>query len=56
MVLLDVVDEDFESSIYASKVEVNTESPNFNRLSTALVLSGIDAGRKRVEDLVVAVE
>ncbi|MFN7920009.1 MAG: hypothetical protein U0Q16_07930 [Bryobacteraceae bacterium] len=56
LVLLDVVDEDFEAAVDAAMVEVEAEAADFDGFSTAFVLSGVDAGVELMEDLVVAGE
>jgi len=54
LVLLRIVDENFQATVYTTVVKIEAEAPDLQRFSTALVLTGIDACCKCVENLIVA--
>ncbi len=54
LVLLYVVDQDFEATAYAAVIEIEAEAADFDRLAAAFVLTGVDASVELMEDLVVA--
>ena len=56
LVLSDVIHQNLEAAIHATVVEVETEAPDLERFAATLVLSGIDAGAKHVQNLVVTSE
>jgi|SRR5262245_2667319 len=56
LVLLDIINQDFETTIHASMVKIETEAPNLQRFSSAFMLAGVDAGGERIENLIVTGE
>src|SRR5262249_26369116 len=53
LILLHVIDQNFQPTVDASVVEVESEAPNLDRFAAAFVLPGVDARVERVEDLIV---
>ena len=56
LILLDVIDQNFEAAVDAAVVEVETEAADFERFSAPFMLAGIDAGVQLLEDLIVTGE
>jgi hypothetical protein len=56
LILLNIIDHDFQPAVDSAMIEIESETANLERLATALVLPGIYPGRQRVKDLVVAGE
>ena len=56
LILLNVVDQNFEAAVYAAMVEIEPETTDFERFSAAFVLPGVDAGIERENQLIVAPE
>ena len=56
LILLNVIDHDFQTAADSAMIEIESETANLERLATALVLPGIYPRRQRVKDLVVAGE
>ena len=52
----DVIHENLKSAVHAPVVQIEAESPDFERLSTALMLAGVDPRTQHVQDLIVAPE
>jgi len=44
LVLLNVVHQYFQAAIHAAMIRVESEAPDLERLPTAFVLAGVDAG------------
>jgi hypothetical protein len=51
---LHVIEEDLQSAVDPTVVEVETEASDFEGLAAALMLSGVDSGVQLLEDLIVA--
>lgn len=56
LILLDSVEENFETSVDSAVVEIEAEAANFEGFTAAFVLAGVDARVEEIEDLVVAGE
>ena len=56
LVLLNIVNQHFQAAVYAAVVQIESKAPDLKRLSTALMLPGVDARPDLVEDLIVARE
>jgi hypothetical protein len=56
LVLLDVIDQDFQTSVHATVVQVESKASNLQRLAPALVLASTDSRSQSVEDLIVPAE
>ena len=56
LILLHVIDEDFQAAARAAVIGVEAEAANLKRLAAALVLAGVDPGGERLQELIVARE
>src|SRR5215467_10381087 len=56
LVLLNIVNQHFETTVHSSVVEVEAEPTHFQRLPSPLMLPGIDTRIEHLEYLVVACE
>jgi len=56
LVLLNVVDQHFKAAVHPAVVQIETESPHFERFPPALVLAEVDSGVQLLEKLVVTGE
>ena len=56
LVLLHIVYQDLQPSVYAAVIQVVTKTPNFERLAAAFVLADINPGVERLNQLVVSSE
>ena len=56
LILLHVIDQNFQPAVHSAVIEIETEAADLQRLSSAFVLPSVDARRQRIEDLVVAAE
>jgi hypothetical protein len=54
LILRHIFHQDFEPAIYAAVVQIESETADLDRFSTALMLAGIDACIERLEHLVIA--
>ena len=54
LVLLNIIHHHFQPAIDAAMIQVEAEAPNLQRLTSALVLPGINPRRQLLENLVVA--
>ena len=56
LILLHVIEQNFQAAVYAAVVEIEPIASNLDRLASALVLPGIDPTVEHVEHLVVPAE
>src|SRR5262249_54070610 len=56
LVLLDIVDQHFETAIHTAMVQVESEAPDLERFAAAFMLAGIDTCIELLQYLIVARE
>src|SRR5262249_36500053 len=56
LVLLYVIDQDFQASVHSAVIQVEPKTPDLQRFSPTFMLAGVDAGGQRVENLVITIE
>jgi hypothetical protein len=54
LVLLNVIDENLQTTIDASVIQVEAESSNLERLSSTFMLSGTDSRIESLQELIVS--
>ena len=54
LVLLDVIEHDFKTTVDAAMIEIETEAADLERFAAPFVLARVDSGIELLEDLVVA--
>ena len=54
LVLLHVINQNFQPATYPTMIEVETKPPNLKGLATSFMLAGVDAGVQTLKQLIVA--
>src|SRR5262245_17057041 len=53
LVLLNVIDQDFQTAVYSTVIEVEAKPPDLERLPSSFVLSRVDPGIQRFQQLII---
>jgi hypothetical protein len=50
---LNIIQEYFQTAVYPTVIQIESEAPDFQRLPTAFVPAGIDAGDQLLQNVIV---